>query len=54
VAKGVVAYATAKAAVVQMTKALGLELGFKGIRVNAIALHPRSSPRGTTISPSGN
>jgi 3-oxoacyl-[acyl-carrier protein] reductase len=37
VAKGVVAYATAKAAVVQMTKALGLELAFKGIRVNAIA-----------------
>jgi 3-oxoacyl-[acyl-carrier protein] reductase len=37
VSKGVVAYATAKAAVVQMTKALGLELAFKGIRVNAIA-----------------
>ena len=37
VAKGVVAYATAKAGVVQMTKALGLELAFKGIRVNAIA-----------------
>jgi 3-oxoacyl-[acyl-carrier protein] reductase len=37
VAKGVIAYATAKAAVVQMTKALGLELAFKGIRVNAIA-----------------
>ncbi len=37
VSKGVVAYATAKAGVVQMTKALGLELAFKGIRVNAIA-----------------
>jgi 3-oxoacyl-[acyl-carrier protein] reductase len=37
VAKGVVAYTTAKAGVVQMTKALGLELAFKGIRVNAIA-----------------
>ncbi len=37
VAKGVVAYATAKAGVVQMTKALGLELAFKGVRVNAIA-----------------
>ena len=37
VAKGVVAYATAKAGVIQMTKALGLELAFKGIRVNAIA-----------------
>ena len=37
VAKGTVAYATAKAGVVQMTKALGLELAFKGIRVNAIA-----------------
>jgi 3-oxoacyl-[acyl-carrier protein] reductase len=36
-AKGVVAYATAKAGVVQMTKALGLELAFKGVRVNAIA-----------------
>jgi len=37
VAKGVIAYATAKAAVVQVTKALALELAFKGIRVNAIA-----------------
>jgi 3-oxoacyl-[acyl-carrier protein] reductase len=35
--KGVIAYTTAKAGVVQMTKALGLELAFKGIRVNAIA-----------------
>jgi 3-oxoacyl-[acyl-carrier protein] reductase len=35
--KGVVAYATAKAAVIQMTRALALELAFKGIRVNAIA-----------------
>jgi 3-oxoacyl-[acyl-carrier protein] reductase len=35
--KGVVAYAAAKAGVVQMTKALALELSFKGIRVNAIA-----------------
>jgi NAD(P)-dependent dehydrogenase (short-subunit alcohol dehydrogenase family) len=37
VAKGVIAYTTAKAGVVQLTKALGLELAFKGIRVNAIA-----------------
>jgi 3-oxoacyl-[acyl-carrier protein] reductase len=37
VSKGVVAYTTAKAGVVQLTKALGLELAFKGIRVNAIA-----------------
>jgi 3-oxoacyl-[acyl-carrier protein] reductase len=35
--KGVVAYAAAKAGVVQLTKAMALELAFKGIRVNAIA-----------------
>jgi 3-oxoacyl-[acyl-carrier protein] reductase len=37
VSKGVIAYATAKAAVVQITKGLALELAYKGIRVNAIA-----------------
>jgi 3-oxoacyl-[acyl-carrier protein] reductase len=37
VGKGVIAYTAAKAGVVQITKALGLELAFKGIRVNAIA-----------------
>ena len=37
VAKGVAAYAAAKAAVIQVTKALSLELAFRGVRVNAIA-----------------
>jgi 3-oxoacyl-[acyl-carrier protein] reductase len=35
--KGVIAYATAKAGVIQVTKALALELAYKAIRVNAIA-----------------
>ena len=37
VAKGGVSYATAKAGVIQLTKALAVELAFKGVRVNAIA-----------------
>ncbi len=48
VSKGTIAYATAKAGVIQMTKALGLELAFKGVRVNAIApglVRHRHQPR---------
>jgi NAD(P)-dependent dehydrogenase (short-subunit alcohol dehydrogenase family) len=37
VSKGTIAYSVAKAGVIQMTKTLGLELAFKGVRVNAIA-----------------
>ena len=37
VAKGVAAYAVAKAGVIQLTRALGLELAKVAIRVNAIA-----------------
>jgi 3-oxoacyl-[acyl-carrier protein] reductase len=36
-ARGVAAYATAKAGIIQLTRALGLELASRAIRVNAIA-----------------
>jgi 3-oxoacyl-[acyl-carrier protein] reductase len=36
-ARGAAAYGAAKAGVVQVTKALAVELAFKGIRVNALA-----------------
>jgi len=37
VTKGVAPYAVSKAGVIQLTKAMAVELAFKGIRVNAIA-----------------
>jgi NAD(P)-dependent dehydrogenase (short-subunit alcohol dehydrogenase family) len=50
---GAMPYATAKAAVEGLTRALAVDCGRRGIRVNAVALGSIATERYERISPSG-